>query len=61
LRFLAARGEAALIRRAELTREFPEDGEASLALLSRRDLIEPADGGYRFPVEMVRRWFTRPA
>jgi hypothetical protein len=33
---------------------------ATLALLTLRELIEPADEGYRFQVELIRRWFARP-
>jgi hypothetical protein len=30
-----------------------------LDLLTRRELIELADGGYRFQVELIRRWFAQ--
>jgi hypothetical protein len=30
-----------------------------LDLLARCELIEPADGGYRFQVELIRRWFAQ--
>jgi hypothetical protein len=33
--------------------------DRTLDLLTRRELIEPADGGYRFRVELIRRWFAR--
>ena len=33
--------------------------ERSLASLIQRELIEPADGGYRFQVELIRRWFAQ--
>lgn len=32
--------------------------EQALVDLQHRDLIEPLDGGYRFQVELVRRWFV---
>ena len=32
--------------------------ERSLASLIQRELIEPVDGGYRFQVELIRRWFA---
>jgi hypothetical protein len=38
---------------------FPDDLERTLDLLTRRELIEPTDEGYRFQVELIRRWFTR--
>lgn len=31
--------------------------EQALVALQHRELIEPIDGGYRFQVELVRRWF----
>jgi hypothetical protein len=31
----------------------------SLASLSQRELIEPTDGGYRFQVKLIRRWFAQ--
>ena len=42
-----------------LARQFPTGLNRSLNLLTRRELIEPADGGYRFQVELIRRWFAR--
>jgi hypothetical protein len=33
--------------------------DAALAQLLCRNLIEPADGGYRFQVELIRRWFAQ--
>jgi hypothetical protein len=33
------------------------DGDA-LNLLLRRDVLEPSDKGYRFQVELIRRWFA---
>jgi hypothetical protein len=32
--------------------------EQALVDLQHRELIEPLDGGYRFQVELVRRWFA---
>jgi len=54
---LAALGEGAVVRREALAR-FP-DLERALALLLRRDVFESVDGGYRFQVELIRRWFAR--
>jgi hypothetical protein len=61
LRFLAARGEGAVIGRQALAREFPgaEELDRTLSLLTRRELIEAAGDGYRFQVELIRRWFAR--
>ncbi|MEM7033748.1 MAG: AAA family ATPase [Chloroflexota bacterium] len=33
--------------------------ENALALLQRRELIEKVDAGYRFQVELIRRWFAQ--
>jgi hypothetical protein len=38
---------------------FLSELDHTLDLLARRELIEPADGGYRFQVELIRRWFAR--
>ena len=35
------------------------EADGQLVLLTRRELIELTDGGYRFQVELIRRWFTR--
>ncbi len=57
LRFVAAQAEGAVVDRAALARF--ADVERALALLLRRDVIEATDGGYRFQVELIRRWFSR--
>jgi hypothetical protein len=59
LRFLAAQGEGAVVSRETLVRHFPDDLDRTLDLLTQRELIEPADGGYRFQVELIRRWFAQ--
>jgi len=40
-------------------RKFPDGLERALTLPSRRELIEAVGGGYRFQVELVRRWFSQ--
>ncbi|MEW5959766.1 MAG: hypothetical protein AB1801_18730, partial [Chloroflexota bacterium] len=58
LRFLAGQGEGAVVSRDSLARCAPSaDLDQALARLSRRELIEGVDGGYRFQVELIRRWF----
>ncbi|MBI1881308.1 MAG: ATP-binding protein [Chloroflexi bacterium] len=59
LRFMASHGEDAIVSREVLARHVspPADPDQTLALLKRRELIEAVDGGYRFQVEMIRRWF----
>jgi hypothetical protein len=61
LRALAALGERALIGREQLAEQFADPArlERGLASLIQRELIEPADGGYRFHVELIRRWFAQ--
>ncbi len=57
LRTLAQQGEGAVVPAAGLGEL---DGlEQVLAQLMRRDLIEAVAGGYRFQVELIRRWFNR--
>jgi len=58
LHFLATQGEQAVVSREALACHFPDDLDRTLDLLTRRELIEPADGGYRFQVELIRRWFA---
>jgi hypothetical protein len=63
LRLLAAQGERATLGRATLVHQRPDvdDGELdrALDLLVQRELIEWADNkGYRFQVELIRRWFA---
>jgi len=61
LRFLAAQGERAVISQTALTRRFPDEDELDRALdwLMRRELIERENEGYRFQVELIRRWFAQ--
>lgn len=60
LRFIAVQGEGAVIGLDSLISHFPTHLEQTLALLVRRELIELNDSGYRFQVELIRRWFARP-
>jgi Novel STAND NTPase 1 len=61
LRFLAAQGEGAVVDREALARhvEPPDALEPALASLLRRELIAPVADGYRFQVELIRRWFAQ--
>ncbi len=59
LRFLANRGEGIASSRETLARHVPVASlYDTLARLIQRELIEPADEGYRFQVELIRRWFA---
>ncbi|MEK8021530.1 MAG: hypothetical protein VSS75_032040 [Candidatus Parabeggiatoa sp.] len=57
LRFIASHGEGAVVSREALAAQLSGDLEPTLALLLHRELIEQVgDEGYRFQVELVRRW-----
>lgn len=59
LRYLAAQGEGAIASREQLARDCPrEELDATLKQLLQRDLIEETKSGYRFQVELIRRWFA---
>lgn len=58
LRAIARRGEGVIMSERELEIEVPEQLPATLHLLLQRDLIERAKSGYRFQVELIRRWFA---
>lgn len=56
LRLLAARGTGAVVSRAQLAHA-GISLDSALDCLLRRDLIESVGDGYRFQVELIRRWF----
>ena len=60
LRFLARQGEGQIVGRDILADQIDqaEQIDETLAQLIRRELIEPVDDGYRFQVELIRRWFA---
>jgi hypothetical protein len=59
LRGIAAQGVGVVIPAHDLTNlvSATAEWEPALALLLRRDLIEATNSGYRFQVELIRRWF----
>lgn len=67
LEFLAAQGEGQALSMGEIEAQWPPGSNASngqevaaaLALLSQKGIIESAAGGYRFQVELIRRWFRQ--
>ncbi len=59
LRFIAAKGERTAASRAELIGQFGGEVDHILANLLQRDLIEPIADGFRFQVELIRRWFAQ--
>jgi hypothetical protein len=58
LRSLAKQGEGAVVAREELTHELNSEFDNIIDLLIKRELIASVDGGYRFQVELIRRWFA---
>jgi len=58
LRYLAAQGEGATVSQTALASQFSDHWAKAINLLSKRELIEPTNSGYRFQVELIRRWFT---
>ncbi len=60
LRLLARTNGSEPVSRQALVDYFPSlmALEEALVKLQRRELIEPVVGGYRFQVELVRRWFA---
>ncbi|MDM8531231.1 ATP-binding protein [Anaerolineales bacterium HSG25] len=63
LRYIATQGEDAITSPEMLMGEFSNLEENALShiiqLLLQRDLIEKIDNGYRFQVELIRRWFVQ--
>jgi len=58
LQYVAAYGEGAVVSRNALTHQCQAELDETLTLLLQRDLIEPAGIGFRFQVELIRRWFA---
>jgi hypothetical protein len=58
LRRLAEQGEGAMMTEEALAEGAQGDAPAALRRLVRREILERVDGGVRFRIEMVRRWFT---
>lgn len=61
LTWLAGQGEGAVTRPEIIAAELGSEiaVEPALALLTRRELVEPVGEGVRFQVELIRRWFSR--
>ncbi|MCB8942813.1 MAG: ATP-binding protein [Ardenticatenaceae bacterium] len=57
---LLARGGGTAVARQQLVAYFPSlmALEEALVKLQQRELIEPVADGYRFQIELVRRWFA---
>ncbi|BAZ23232.1 hypothetical protein NIES4073_41200 [Kalymmatonema gypsitolerans NIES-4073] len=59
LRFLAAQGEGAVVSRSTMLQQFSDVSESAFKLLLQRELIEEVGDGFRFQVELIRRWFVQ--
>jgi len=63
LRWLAGQGEGTIVAveraQAACPTEFTTEFAAAIKLLLRRELIVYGNGGYRVPVELIRRWFAQ--
>ena len=58
LRAIAAKGEGSVVSQKTIALEFQnQDYYSAIVLLQQRQLIEEVDDGYRFQVELIRRWF----
>ncbi|MEO0407567.1 MAG: AAA family ATPase, partial [Cyanobacteria bacterium P01_A01_bin.135] len=58
MRQITAQGEGATVPQVTLTQQMPNvDVAEAIALLQRRELIDPTEEGYRIRVELIRRWF----
>ena len=61
LRLIAQHGEGTAVPRQVLVDYVPSlmALEQALVDLQHRELIEQVEGGYRFQVELIRRWFAK--
>ena len=64
LRFMAARGEGEIVNKNTILQEVSGASESDFQKLLQRELIEKVKNeeegdGYRFQVELIRRWFAR--
>ena len=60
LRCLAGAGENAVVRPERIAEQVPPtELDRVLAQLRQHELIETVEGGYRFQVELIRRWFVQ--
>ncbi len=59
LRLIAAQGEGAIVSSKTLSQQLSDTADNALKLLLQRELIEEAGDGFRFQVELIRRWFAQ--
>jgi MFS family permease len=59
LSYLAGMGKGRMITADEWRQLFPENYQSNLNVILRRDLVTPDGPGFRFQVELIRRWFDQ--
>jgi hypothetical protein len=58
LRLIAAQGEEAIVSKNIIFQQLANVSESACKQLLQRELIEEVGDGYRFQVELIRRWFA---
>jgi AAA+ ATPase superfamily predicted ATPase len=59
LKYLAVQGEGAIVSISTTLVQLGDVSESAFELLLQRELIEEVGEGYRFQVELIRRWFVQ--
>ncbi|WP_353573344.1 hypothetical protein, partial [Candidatus Albibeggiatoa sp. nov. BB20] len=59
LKLIAKQGEAQLLDEEWLRTQCPDNFDVCIANLLQRELLVRLGTGYRFQVELIRRWFIR--
>lgn len=59
LKLIAAQGEGQLVDESWLRAQLPKNFDDCIANLLQRELIVRLGTGYRFQIELIRRWFIR--
>ena len=59
LKLIAAQGEAQVLDESWLRSQLPDEFDACIANLMQREVIVRLGSGYRFQVELIRRWFIQ--
>jgi hypothetical protein len=58
LQTLARLGPGAVVNPDRWNKDDPDSFDEALSNLLQRDLVEAAPGGFRFQIELIRRWFS---
>jgi hypothetical protein len=59
LRYVARKGEVAVVGMSELANQYSDSLDDALHDLAQRELIEETSGGYQVAIELIRRWFVQ--